>query len=671
MFDTSMSQGLSARQLTHHVSDTRTELESTSDKVTVKSRRFSTEKELPSNVQSSVFPFCKESSVRPSILNLGCEQRRVPGSFKIGLDSGLSMSKSLTDIKELSEIETPSPITTSSSQEVVTTSVLNREPIFAKPLLSPFPCGDTTVPLVTKSIDQIPFSNSDTRNSGCVYKSETSKYISGNNTKYVSVDHSNVSADSLQSTNKQSSSSSLLEMKWAVRRPGLPGSDSTFSFSDASVKSGGKRPLRNSLSLSLSSIIPTSSSPSAHSGEKRTVSSTAEGFAPTACKLERKTKSDLTRSTSSNIPRPSSFSGKLSSFSSSSSSVMSVSTSHVVKLKSFKLSSHLPAQSPTSSLARLHFGTTDSSDNENDSASMEIEQTQSKLPFGEEGTKTVNENVVAGLKFYSFPSTSLDKLNFTPCLSNSSDNLQSGYGTPRVSGIKRPLNNDVLDLKEPDLGSPSSINSSLNSSSNNSCLSSPTSGAGQQKVVVRKREGRAKRTLVRPNSIAFSSYPTFDLGSDCQESPNSSSSAASQDDSSETYIQNGKKSKPSEYMSDVRFRLGRYSEREVYRQITAAMETAMLKSQAFEASRKSRSLDDILSSEDDSSAPNCESSMFDRVLRHCAMRRDRCISSPLLLEKLACGTGHSSGDPYHSNSSLSSTGSHTSLHGSVELIQVS
>lgn len=180
-----------------------------------------------------------------------------------------------------------------------------------------------------------------------------------------------------------------------------------------------------------------------------------------------------------------------------------------------------------------------------------------------------------------------------------------------------------------------------------------------------------KRTLVRPNSIAFSSYPTFDLGSDCQDSPHSSSSSASQDDSSASYSISGKKSKPSDYLNDVKFRLGRYSEREMYRQITAAMETAMLKTQVYEATRKSRSLDDILSSEDDSSAPNCESSRLDLVLRHCALMREHYVSPTHIFEKFACKSGLKASEPYHSSSSLSSASSHTSLHGSMELIQVS
>jgi hypothetical protein len=346
----------------------------------------------------------------------------------------------------------------------------------------------------------------------------------------------------------------------------------------------------------------------------------------------------------------------------------SVTMSHVVKLKSFNLSASLPltlaAQSPTSCLARLHFDSSENSDTDNETSKMDTSDVRQISPPSKRqlklGFKSFNENLE---KLSSFPSTSLDKLNFTPCLSSSNENLHSTSTSPRSSGLKRPLNNDIFDMNE---STSQGSQGSCNSSALNTSASSVTNN--QPVVVVKKREGRAKRPMVRPNSIAFSTYPTFDLGSDCQGSPNSASSSASQDDTSELYAQNGRKSKHSEYMADVRFRLGRYSEREVYRQITAAMEAAMMKSQSFDASRKSRSLDDILSSEDDSSAPNCEFSHFDRVLRRCGLNRDR-FASPPLLEKLACVSDIS--EHYQSNSSLSSTSSHTSVHGSVELIQVS
>jgi hypothetical protein len=164
--------------------------------------------------------------------------------------------------------------------------------------------------------------------------------------------------------------------------------------------------------------------------------------------------------------------------------------------------------------------------------------------------------------------------------------------------------------------------------------------------------------MERPNSIAFSKYPTFDLGSDCQDSP-SSGSSTSQDDASEMYIlQNGKRSKH----SDTKLRIGHFSEKEVYKQISAAMESAMLRTKVYEANRKARSLDDMIASDEPDSPNHC--SPFNRLPSHCMMGNDR-FSSPIFD---GCRT---LSDPYQSNSSISSSGSHNSLQGSLEIIQVS
>ncbi|GAB1605059.1 hypothetical protein Ahia01_000787700 [Argonauta hians] len=200
------------------------------------------------------------------------------------------------------------------------------------------------------------------------------------------------------------------------------------------------------------------------------------------------------------------------------------------------------------------------------------------------------------------------------------------------------------------------------SSTSSSAVTSPTT-ANSSKVILRSRENRAKRPLVRPNSIAFSTYPTFDLGSDCQESPGSSSTT-SQDDTSEAYLlHNGKKSKPSE-SGGGHWPYGRYSERQVYKQIAAAMESAMVRTHVFESSRKSRSLDDILTSEEDTSELNC--SPLDKLPRRCGAD----IYSKGIFDNLTCRIRGSS-DSYQSSSSISSSGSHSSLHGSLEIIQVS
>lgn len=596
-------------------------------------------------------PEKKESAPgRPCVLNLGLDttSRRVP--FNKGREANIVPSKSLSDITEASE--TPSPVTCSKSQESIHTTSFSFEtnPRITNPLLSPFPCGDSTIQrrTILSDSDYVPYSGKDKKPN--MTFSEYSRVVTSEKSKRSSSVGDTTFAFS-----------SLSESK-TVYSTGSSSMTQSFSMSAPLLRPGGKRPLRSTLSLALSPCTPSQMS------LEKTSSSGIGNFSPSACKIERKLNSiSSTQDSSSSVSSiPKQAQTALSPIASS-----SLTTSHAVKLKSFNLSASLPlslmAQSPTTSLAKLHFGSNENSDSENDTNKMDTsESPESSLPSSDQqtfGNKKLNDSIE---KLSSFPSTSLDKLNFTPCLSSSNENLLLNSPSPRTTGVKRPLNNDVIDLKESDftLGSPTSGSPC----SGNSSASSPTSGS-QQKVVVRKREGRGKRTSVRPNSIAFSTYPTFDLGSDCQNSPHSSSSSTSQDDSSELYSQNGKKSKQSEYMSDVRFRLGRYSEREVYRQISAAMEAAMMKSQSFEASRKSRSLDDILSPDDEKSAPNCEWSHFDRVLRRCRISCERFSSPTHRLDKIACGS--ELGDICHSNSSLSSTSSHTSLHSSMELIQVS
>lgn len=580
---------------------------------------------------------------RPCVLNLGLDLSRRP-TFNKGRESSMVPSKSLSDITEASE--TPSPVTGSKSQESInsTSFTMETNPQNANPLFSPFPCGESTIHkrTILSETDHVPYSGKETKSS--THFSEHSRVVSTEKSKHLT-----------SMGDKLFTLSSLSESKTLQQTP------FSLSATHPVFKTGGKRPLRSSLSLALSPCAPSQTSP-----EKTSASGTSS-FAPSACKIERKVNSiSSTKDSSCTVSSiPSNTQNALSPLSSH-----LLTTSHAVKLKTFELqtprSLSLMAQSPTTSLAKLHFGSNENSDSdESELHKMDTsEGNQANLPSKNQ-SKWTNRKLNDSLeKLSSFPSTSLDKLNFTPCLSSSNENLLLCTTSPRTSGVKRPLNNDITDLKEAEFGcgSPGSPPSS------NSSASSPTS-ASQQKTVVRKREGRGKRTMVRPNSIAFSTYPTFDLGSDCQNSPHSSSSSTSQDDTSELYSQNGKKSKPSEYMSDVRFRLGRYSEREVYRQITAAMEAAMMKSQSFEANRKSRSLDDILSSEEEKSAPNCEWSHFDRVLRHCGINRNRFTSPSHRLEKIACCSDL--GDICHSNSSLSSTSSHTSLHSSMELIPVS
>lgn len=106
----------------------------------------------------------------------------------------------------------------------------------------------------------------------------------------------------------------------------------------------------------------------------------------------------------------------------------------------------------------------------------------------------------------------------------------------------------------------------------------------------------------------------------------------------------------------------------MYKQIAAAMESAMVRTHVFENSRKSRSLDDILTSEEDPSELDCPCSPLDKLPLRCGASAD--IYSTGIFENLTCRM-RGSADSYQSNSSISSSGSHSSLHGSLEIIQVS
>lgn len=256
---------------------------------------------------------------------------------------------------------------------------------------------------------------------------------------------------------------------------------------------------------------------------------------------------------------------------------------------------------------------------------------------------SVGEKIDKPTPLQKFPSTSLDKLNFTPCFATDKNSPKESVCSMEVSSDHR----EPIEM--------TSLTS--NGSGGSSTVTSPVS----HQVTLRVRENRAKRPLIRPNSIAFSKYPTFDLGSDCQESP-SSASSTSQDDAADTYLlQNGKRSKASDS--------GRYTERDVYRKITAAMESAMFRTQVYEASRKARSLDDILVSGEPlvakQAATGC--SPFGKFPQRCGIGPQR-FNSPGIYENITC---HASSDVYQSSSSISSNGSRGSLHGSLEIIQVS
>ncbi|KAK3097368.1 hypothetical protein FSP39_009052 [Pinctada imbricata] len=429
-----------------------------------------------------------------------------------------------------------------------------------------------------------------------------------------------VSQSSSGSNSPKKSPSRSLRLPLNVTDMYIPSSEISSADSTC-VQPSSLTSSKQSLTLPLPSSFPQPSS-SSDSGDVRHIETEMAAKSPSTsqhtCTLSVSEKSNSVISNSSAVK-------------SVTDSTLSVDKPTVPKSLAFSKSQkkHISQNlySPSTALAQLHFS--------------------QSIAEAAETTSVTNPNLI------NFPSTSLDKLNFTPCLTSKVDSQDVDMPCV-VSSLSSP---GLLEAATP---------LSVCSTSSSTCSSTVTSPSNiPGKVILRSRDNRAKRTLIRPNSIAFSKYPTFDLGSDCQESP-SSGSSTSQDDASEMYmLQNGKRTKHSD--AGDKFRMGKYSEREVYKQISA-MESAMLKSQVYEASRKARSLDDILSSEVSSSS-GCVTSVLQKSSRHCGLAMDR-FGSSAIYENLAYRCRGSS-DPYQSNSSISSSGSHSSLHGSMEIIQVS
>ncbi|XP_064629678.1 dual specificity protein phosphatase 16-like [Lineus longissimus] len=252
-----------------------------------------------------------------------------------------------------------------------------------------------------------------------------------------------------------------------------------------------------------------------------------------------------------------------------------------------------------------------------------------------------------------YPTTSLDKLNFTPCFVKEDGSTSSGQ--KRSAAVKRPLSlssvPDVLHFEEKD----PQITSSCHSEKN--------------EVVMRSPEARAKRPLKRPNSISFSSYPKFDFGNDqtVVDSPE-----ASQDDSVPV-VKTLHESLPCPHPSRERL-LGPEKMGLVPLGTSKKAETYNCQSvKSCEQRRKSRSLDDILTSSDDDSPRNsCDCTVIENNLKQSSGERSMDLFTGSIggLEKLRC-VGTTSTDPHQSSSSISSGGSHNSLHGSLELIPVS
>jgi hypothetical protein len=271
-----------------------------------------------------------------------------------------------------------------------------------------------------------------------------------------------------------------------------------------------------------------------------------------------------------------------------------------------EVSQSTAAQSPTTALAKLNF-------NAPPSAASKATGKDSK-------------------EFPKFPTTSLDELNFTPCLAKE-DTVVLGPGGVEmrqlkgVGGTKRPLSTTALESKQAESSG------------------SGASAMDIQAVMLRSPELRAKRPLVRPNSIAFSSFPRMDLASPRCRVPVDQALTPTSPVVDE---ENRENAVPA-------------TAEHVWR---TAMDTSSAR--GVEQARKSRSLEDIISSPDDEPI----ASAGPAACQHHPIPASDLFSSPVALDKASCRCRGPS-DPHQSSSSISSSGSHNSLHGSLEIIQVS
>ena len=302
-------------------------------------------------------------------------------------------------------------------------------------------------------------------------------------------------------------------------------------------------------------------------------------------------------------------------------------------------------QSPTTALARLNFN----------SAPSPIEESTSESPLSAQ----------SHLNFPQFPTTSLDKLSFTPCFAKEDQpHPRHSLGTNNnssksPSGTKRPLSTSSID--HPQDSHPPSTNAQMS-------LSGEKNASNAPKVMCRSPEMRAKRPLVRPNSIAFSSYPKFDFPSEhCSKSSpiEQQQQQKAESNISGTSDRNTSNKNPKDSTQNAE---------------SPALQTCIRETDGCgralqNFTRKSQSLEDILNSqeeEDDETADWMMGLAHNKRGKHShsMIHAADIFSQPLALDRVQ-GRCRGPSDPHQSSSSISSSGSHNSLQGSLEMIPVS
>lgn len=294
----------------------------------------------------------------------------------------------------------------------------------------------------------------------------------------------------------------------------------------------------------------------------------------------------------------------------------------------------LNAQSPTTAFAKLSFGQLTPTD---------------EHPMTQEGD----------VPFKQFPTTSLDKLSFTPCFANEEPLLRSSAcGAPKLtqgSGTKRPLSLSDMDTKG-EQSAKSTACSMGGQSSKSDCHRESRNTC----VAMRSPETRAKRPSVRPNSIAFSTYPKFDFADQCASSSTSTSSS-----SNDRGVLKRDRSLEESTSTRSRPRVPKHlpvPSMDISPNRNADHPSNVMRN--FEQARKSRSLEDILNSPEEDRDCGCPG-------RSHSQRKCRKGALDLFPPPIGQARCRGTSDPHQSNSSISSSGSHNSLHGSLEIIQVS
>ena len=338
------------------------------------------------------------------------------------------------------------------------------------------------------------------------------------------------------------------------------------------------------------------------------------------------------------------------------------------KLKRFSLRPPLPLgvtattlQSPTSALAKLNFN------QPSPTRKDPIDNWQWST-----GVATIIETSSPTIPLRQFPTTSLDKLSFVPCFTKEEHARRtasmSTQGSKSTSGTKRPLSMNVTDRSSRD-----HIASTSSTLTNFRFHPLPLDSflCGQQ-VTLRSPETKAKR-LVRPNSIAFSSYPLFDSDTAMttqpqpqpQPQPCDQTSMEVTRDSASAVCTTAATTAGSQKPCVDGHGCGSPVNTQAALMRHSKSSNAIGALNNFEKGRKSRSLEDILNSPDDQySVVECTA-----VRSHPPFRSH--VAAEIFPPSLALDNNHCRGDPHQSSSSISSGGSRSSLHGSLELIQVS